>query len=158
MQQARQHGFSLIEVLVAMFVLSIGMLGIGALFISGLQDSSSAIYRTRAINFAEDMADRIRANPEARASYAVDYDGSGTDNACSDTDTVVAAACTEAELAAHDIYTWKQAISSAALGLPAGKGQVTIDTSTTPPTYTVSVQWSERGGDAQTYTTSFQAQ
>lgn len=154
--QNRQRGFSLIEVLVAMFVLSIGMLGIGALFVSSLQDSSSAIYRTRAINFAEDMADRIRSNPLGRAGYAVSYTDSGGDNKCADTAGTPAVVCTEAELAAHDVYTWKQAIASASLGLPGGKAQVVVNNGTNPPTYTVTVAWTERGED-QTYTTSFQA-
>ena len=110
----------------------------------------------RAINFAEDMADRIRANAAARMDYATAYADSGTDNGCTDTAGNNAALCTEQQLAADDIYTWKQAITSASLGLPAGKARVEINNGTNPPTYTVTVAWTERE-DEQSYTTSFQA-
>lgn len=150
------NGFSLIEVLVALVVLSIGLLGIAALFVSSLQFGGSAILRTRAVNFAEDIADRIRANSIAGAAYAADADDTGSDEGCAETAAVaVAASCTPAELAAHDLFTWKTAIADAAVGLPGGAGSITVDATTTPTTYTVLVTWTERD-IASTYRVVFQ--
>jgi type IV pilus assembly protein PilV len=63
------HGFTLIEVLVALVVLGIGMLGLGRLFLYTLQGNSSATSRTVAVNLAADLADRIRANRNATLNY-----------------------------------------------------------------------------------------
>ena len=60
-----QRGFSLVEAMVALMVLSIGMLGIAGLYVESLRAGRTAIYRTQAINLASDMAERIRANAQA---------------------------------------------------------------------------------------------
>ena len=59
-------GFTLVEVLVALVVMSVGMLGIAALYLEGLRAGRTALYRTTAVNLAADMADRIRANQQRR--------------------------------------------------------------------------------------------
>ena len=64
-------GFSLIEVLVALVVLSIGMIGIAAMQVEGLRFGQQAVIGTRAVGLAADIADRIRANPDARARWVV---------------------------------------------------------------------------------------
>jgi type IV pilus modification protein PilV len=60
--KARSGGFSIVEALVALVVLSVGMLGIAALYVESLRAGRSAVYHTQAVNLAADMADRIRAN------------------------------------------------------------------------------------------------
>ncbi len=64
------RGFSMIEMLVALIVLSLGMLGVANLFIITIRSSSSAISRLHAVNLASDLADRIRSNRTAGAAYA----------------------------------------------------------------------------------------
>lgn len=75
---ARHRGFTLIEVLVALVVMSVGMLGIAALYLEGLRAGRTALYRTTAVNLAADMADRIRANPNAGLAYAGTGPGAGS--------------------------------------------------------------------------------
>lgn len=58
----RQRGFTLVESLVALLVLSIGLLGVAALQLQGLRDNSTAYQRTQATFLAQDIADRMRAN------------------------------------------------------------------------------------------------
>lgn len=140
----KEKGFSLIEVLVALVVLSIGMMGVAALFMDSLRNSGSAIYRTRAVNLAEDMADRIRANQSAAANYVASTSDSGTNNNCNDSNAAAATACTPVQMAAHDIFTWKQMITNAQTGLPAGEASIARNAATNPPTYTITVQWSEQ--------------
>jgi type IV pilus assembly protein PilV len=59
---ARQHGMTLIEILVAIVVLSVGLLGLAGLQLKGLQVNQGSIYRWQAAMLAEDIADRIRAD------------------------------------------------------------------------------------------------
>ena len=64
--------------LVALVVLSVGMIGIAALYGQGLGASRTALYRTHAVNLAADMADRIRVNRRGGASYG----GAAADSNC----------------------------------------------------------------------------
>lgn len=133
-------GFSLVESLVALVVLSVGMIGIAALYGQGLSAGRSALYRTVAVNLAGEMADRIRANRLGRASYT----GAGSmAKVCGPGATTD---CTPAELAAWDVAIWRAMVQQQ---LPGGVGTVTF-TMDTPPTYTISVAWQDLG--AATYT------
>jgi len=144
-----QRGFSLVEAMVAMVVLSIGMLGIAALYVESLRSGTSALLRSQAVAFASDMADRIRSNPTAGASYTKGVDDVGTVTAsCTSTGT---GACTVAQMAATDIAQWTQQLDDRSdnpglgrQGLPAGRG--IIDVAAGPPAiYTITVQWTESG-------------
>ena len=138
---ARQLGFTMVEVLVALVVLAIGLLGIAALYLNSLQAGRTAIYRTEAIALAADLADRIRMNRSAQNAYAAAF---------ADTEVPVAACettggCTDVELATTDLSSWKTAITER---LPEGEGQVlvTLPVATGEPTsYVVTVRWSEVG-------------
>ena len=59
---ARQRGVSLLEVLIAVLVLSVGLLGIAGLQTANLRNSQSAQQRTIAVVLATSMAERIRSN------------------------------------------------------------------------------------------------
>jgi len=63
--EVEQGGFSLIEVMVTLVVLGIGMLGLAALQITGMRVNDGALMRTRAVTAATDLADRVRAQPDA---------------------------------------------------------------------------------------------
>ena len=76
-----QSGFTLIEAMVALVVLSVGMIGVAALHGQGLSAGRSAQFRSVAINLSADMADRIRINRTAAAAYA----GAAANNNCDPT-------------------------------------------------------------------------
>ena len=61
-QPVRQRGMTLIEILVAIVVLSIGLLGLAGLQLKGLQVNQGSIYRWQAAMLAEDIADRMRTD------------------------------------------------------------------------------------------------
>jgi len=67
--RARVRGLSMIEVLVAIVIISLGLLGMAGLQASSLRGSQSAVYRAQAVQFAADMAERMRANLGASRSY-----------------------------------------------------------------------------------------
>lgn|SRR5690606_22884901 len=140
------RGYSLLEVLVTVFVLSVGLLGIAALFLSTLLDSRIAIQRSKATAFATDMIERMRANRSAAESYA---SASPASHNCRTTKDAAASTCSPAALAAHDLYEWNTTLADPLSGLPEGRGEIRR-TASAPPTYTVEVSWRD-GANATTH-------
>jgi type IV pilus assembly protein PilV len=139
-------GFTLVEVLVALVVLAVGMLGIAGLYVEGLKAGRTSIYRTTAVRLASDMADRIRANPVAPASYA--GAGPGTNEfVCVNG----AAPCNADELAQDDWFSWNQAVQAR---LPQGAAaNIAVQPVGTLTQYTITLQWPEVGqADPVSYT------
>ena len=140
------RGVSLVEAMVAMLVLSIGMLGIAALYVESLRSGRSALARTQAIMLVTDMADRIRANASAVNSYAKAANTAGTLSTACNGGT---GTCTPANMAANDVAIWHRMVddradnpASGQLGLPNGRGTITI-TVGPPRIVTIAVQWQE---------------
>lgn len=132
----RQGGFSLVEVLIALVIMSVGMLGIAGLYVQSMQAGRTSMLRHHAVTLAGDIADRIRANPRA----GVAYEGPGLNGNC----VSGVADCDEVAMAGHDILLWQQ---QAVDTLPAGAVQITFDDSGIPPLYTINVSWEEPGAN-----------
>ena len=129
-------GFSLIEVLVALVVLSVGLLGLAALQQNAVRFNHDAYLRSQATVLAYDIADRIRGNRQAATDEAYDSVFEATPPACN---SVVAAGT----VVAQDIGAWRRALTCA---LPAGNGQIDWDRPT--EILTVTVRWDpSRGTD-----------
>jgi type IV pilus assembly protein PilV len=144
-------GVSLVESLVALVVLSVGMLGIAALYVEGLRSGRTALLRSQAVMLVTDMSDRIRANRAGGTSYAKGADQAGTENTDCETG---GAGCDPAAMATHDIARWHQAVDGrlgAPTALPGGRGAITVDTTTTPTTYQIRVSWSETNQGAAAF-------
>lgn len=122
----RQSGVSLLEILIALLVLAVGVLGAVLLQTNALRYSLSAADHTQATFIAYDMLDRMRANPAELSSYA----------------TQVAVGCSTevsppaASILATDLADFSHAVSCR---LPAGHGQVAINGQHA----TVTLSWSE---------------
>ncbi len=111
-----------------------------ALYVESLKAGRSSFYRTIAVDLTADLADRIRANPTAPAAYNVGI-GDGADNNCVN----AVADCSAAQMAADDIFRWRREVLPR---LPAGTvTNVQVNVATTPPTYTIGLQWPEAGQD-----------
>ena len=140
MNQAKHHnGFTLIEVLISMIILSIGFLGLASLQTTGLQNSDGAYMQTQASVLAYDMAERIKANG-SNTTYGGITTGASTAQNCT------SGACTPAQIKAHDVNTWKTSLANS---LPAGDGSITqtAGTSTTSSDddkYAIKVVWNNR--------------
>ena len=134
----RKHaeGFSLVEVLVALVVVSVGMLGVAGLYVHGMQAGRTAMFSHQAVTLAGDVADRIRANPRAGAAYA----GAGADNAC----VAGGVNCDDAQMAANDIFIWAQ---QARDFLPNGSVTIVFNGGVTPAEYQITVGWTEPGAN-----------
>ena len=67
--KSRARGFTLIEALIALVVLSVGLLGAAAMLLESLRAHAAALRRVAVVGLVRDMAERIRMNPLARAQY-----------------------------------------------------------------------------------------
>lgn len=124
-----QAGITMLEVLVAIVVLSFGLLGMLGLIMNSLKMTSSSHYRTIAAQQLTAMAEAINANPNLIANYAAP---GTTPNY---TNCLGTAGCTTAELPQTDYALWRENIR---VLLPSGTG--TVSTSTRP---TVRICWNE---------------
>lgn len=148
----RLRGISMVESLVALVVLSVGMLGIAALFVESVRNSRTALLRTQAINLVSDMADRIRANASAGDAYDLaGYGGAPASHDCAPTDAVAGGNCTLEQLAEDDLARWVAAVNAA---LPSAGGappranvEHTPAAGGGPEQYVISVAWQEPGDE-----------
>ncbi len=113
------RGFTLLEVLIALFVFSIGILGMAGLQVLSVKTNHSAYMRTQATFLAQSMADRMRANLAGvwASSYTGTYPIAGTPAACN-----AAPGCTVAQVATRDQILWSQQLSNM---LPNPNGTIT---------------------------------
>lgn len=171
-------GFSLIELLVAVLVMGIGVLGVTALQMVSLQNNRMALERGEAVALAYDMMDRIRANP------TLAYDGVAIGNPPPAAPDCLGdgANCTAAQMATFDEAIWKCQLGefrddgecdalraagaippvAAQPGLPDGDGAVQVQQVVLPNgnsvwRATVTVQWSGTDGQLQTVVIDSQA-
>ncbi|MDH5516204.1 MAG: type IV pilus modification protein PilV [Gammaproteobacteria bacterium] len=142
----KQSGFSLIEVLLAFLILSIGLLGVAGLQTTSVKASHTAMLRTIAITKVQELIERMRSNSTAvPTDYAQARGAALTLGINSNCDGTAAVSCAPAVLAANDIYTWGWSLINAGLPATATEAAVTVDVTVTPPVTTVSVYWNERG-------------
>lgn len=124
MDKTKEIGNSLVEVLVAVIVLSVAALGAAGMQITSKKATHEAQQRFIATYLANDMMEKIRNNPSAQATYAEgDLTGatiaSAPETNCSDGNT-----CSSEELAHYDRWLWEQALVK---NLIEPTGCITID-------------------------------
>ncbi|WP_019626000.1 type IV pilus modification protein PilV [Thioalkalivibrio sp. ALJT] len=132
MRSRYSSGVTLIEVLVALLVLSIGLIGVAALQANALQANHGSQMRSQATNLAYDIADRMRANRQAALSTDNDYVGDYSAINCpSDPDNLPSPA---GNLAQRDVAEWRVAL---ACGMPNGRARITRD----GDEFTIRIRW-----------------
>lgn len=143
-----QTGFTLLEILVAIVVLSLGLLGLAGLQAASLTNNQNAYFRSIATQQAYDMADRIRANLAGVAAGS--YDALGTNTPANPGCIHLVAGCTAANVAVTDHSQWNTTNGRV---LPNGQGSVDCvlgpgaNCSNDPNavrTFEITVQWTER--------------
>ena len=125
-----ERGFTMLEVLVTLVVLAIGLLGVASLQLNSLRYASMSAGRNQAAMFAEDMAERIRANPSG------DYAVNGAAVNC------YTAACDDDQRALFDLAEVRLQLQTPAMG-GLQNGQLTVAAPASGG-YVVTVNWNER--------------
>jgi type IV pilus assembly protein PilV len=145
---AGQRGFTLVEALISVVIMSIGLLGVAALQTRSLGSTNISSKRSQAVLLAGDLADRMRANRVAADVAAASNYGNiaAADNACRAihyNHTHNVGACTAVQLAADDLADWSAQIAAL---LPSGSGVVCRDS--TPNDGTVAAPACDGNGNA----------
>lgn len=153
----KNSGFAMVEVLVAMIVMVVGILGLFRLQAEGLKNSHSAYLKSQVVSLIDDMADRMRANEAGFNNNHYDTINTSTlssnpgfDCMTNNSTTSSGTSCNEQELASYDIYVWGKALSTM---LPVGEGTVVCNDSPCliNSTHTITVLWDDhRTGNADT--------
>lgn len=120
-----QQGISLMEVLIALLLLAVGVMGAGAMQLNALRYNASAVYSTQASIIAYDVLERMRVNSAQLSSYAIQIDS-----------------CTDGLPVDNSILHTDLADFSRAVGcqLPGGSGRIEIQGARA----TVHISWSEQ--------------
>jgi type IV pilus assembly protein PilV len=128
----KASGFTFVEALVALIVLSIGLLGVAALQLTSLRSNHSSSLRSQATLLASDMVDRMRANRTAAlaGAYDVDFDDVADDESTQQSQI--------------DLVRWQVNLANT---LPQGRGSIARTVVGTVATFTVIVQWDDTRGE-----------
>lgn len=124
-------GFSLVEVLVSIAVLSVGLLGSIGMLLTAVRTGNEAATFAAAVNLARDLSEKVRmnpgvairndaANPYLAANWAADASTAGDSGGCA----AAGAACNSESLAAWDMNEWKRRVAKA---LPGARLSVCFD-------------------------------
>ena len=131
-------GFSLIEVMVSLFILALGLLGMTGLQNEALKYNQAAFLDSQAQFLLADMAERVRANPEG--TYVIDFTETATTPSVNCTTTT----CTSAQMSIWDIDEWRDMVEDSAY-LPDGESAIEYDATTQEYTISIRFEWSQLG-------------
>jgi len=127
---SRSAGFSLIEVLVAVFVLAIGVIGAGGMQLTAMRSGTQSAFLSSAVQLAAELADKMRANSTSMKQdsadnpyLSIDFQDS-PEAAAAPSKFCYADACNSRELAQFDIHQWQRRLAAA---LPNARALVCRD-------------------------------
>ena len=135
-------GFTLLEVMIAMVIFSIGLLGLAGIQAVALKNNNSAYTRTVTMQLAYNMADVLRASTNNEGNIISAFDTVTTaipgtaPTSCVQKDGGGAPDCTETDLSSFEIYHWKKRIEKE---LASGLGSI----SKNADVYTITIMWDD---------------
>ena len=137
-----QHGFSMIEVLVTLLIISLALLGTAGLQAYSMRLSQGGQFRTQAVFLVADLSERIEANKAGAVAglyaQALRTVPGPASTACT------GGLCRTEALAAFDLVQWENMVAAT---LPQASWTVTQTTAGNPSTYTIAVGWVDRRAD-----------
>jgi type IV pilus assembly protein PilV len=133
-----ERGFSMIEVLVTLLVISLALLGTAGLQAYAMRLNQGGQFRTQAVFLAADLAERIEANKSG--GYAVANTIAAANPAAVST-ACVTAACSADTLATFDLSQWQNAVATT---LPQSSWSVAQAVVGNQTTYTITIGWVDR--------------
>lgn len=153
----RSRGFTLIEVMVALVVLAVGLLGMASLMVRSQQSNESAYARSQATLLAYDIIERMRTNKlaySALESRKVSFATQNSAYALSALPTNCAAPATGTQAvgsarAAQDLAQWCASVRTNLPSVVPGQTSIARGTGAEINTYTVNIAWLESSQDTQ---------
>jgi len=138
MRMKKSRGFTLLEVMIASFVLSVGMLGSTAMMLRGLQQADNTNYEGVAAQTAMNMAERMRGNIQGQGK-----DGSVYDNLVADRNATAncAVLCNSAEVALYHAYIWGLELDDLMPNANATGAVVALNPGVDDSVYQITVEW-----------------
>lgn len=162
----RTDGFTVVEVLISLLILSVGLMGLATLQVVGLQNTHGGAQRAQAAFLAYDITDRMRTNTAAVTAGSYNLAAQGTagtggmgaavPNPIVLVDCFGAAAnCSATQMAAHDLGQWQTQLGAY---LNNGTGAIATVDNITTTLVTISIQWADAytvdtGNEIATFTT-----
>jgi type IV pilus assembly protein PilV len=137
----RMRGFNIVEMLAALLVIAVGIIGVAALYSDQTHIPADARLPLLAAELAESMAQRIRTTPEGRDGFA----------------TTMGVICnpekkpkSPQDQASQEAACWEDEVEHS---LPSGLGSIARDTTSNPTSYVIAVSWSAPETGAASYVT-----
>ncbi|HET7774229.1 MAG TPA: type IV pilus modification protein PilV [Burkholderiaceae bacterium] len=139
---SRQAGLSLIEILVALVVLSLGAIGVAGVQLSTIKFNQVSQQRSNAVQLATSLTDRMRSNmPGVGAgNYVFNFPYAAIPGNVPAAPNC-GAPCTPQQLASLHLNQW---LTELAAALPEGRGTVTQIGAGVGSPYRVTVMWAEK--------------
>jgi type IV pilus assembly protein PilV len=106
---SRQRGISLIEVLMAVLIFSIGLIGLAGLLVMATRSNQAGYLRTQVTFLAGNMADRMRSNPVGLWNGSYNSKGYPTSDK---QNCDIKVACTAQQIAVRDQYLWSNLLTA----------------------------------------------
>lgn len=145
LRKTTHDGFSLVEVLVALLVLSVGLLGLAALQTTSLRYNTESYFRTQATYLAYDIIDRMRANALGVSGGNYDVPNSGTaTTAMSATGSCGTGSCSTSDLAMYDLGQWYNTMKTMLPASTDPASNLATITRTAGNQVTIAIRWMER--------------
>ena len=134
----KDNGFSLIEILITLVILSFGLMGLAFLQINAMQLNHGAYLRTQIEVLTYDMVDRLRAN-RTEAMSSANYQLTLSTEPPTPSINCNTANCSESQMAEFDLYEWREYLSN---NLPQGKGAISyVVMADGGRLYTIDIKW-----------------
>jgi len=135
-----QGGIGLVEVMIAVLILAIGLLGLASMQTNGIRMNNGSMSRSQAVFLANDIVERARANRERRVDYVLADAGAGANNvgACN----LNLGFNSANSVAVNDMAEW---LNSLACLLPDADARIALDEDTNR--MDVTVEWNARNDE-----------
>jgi len=140
----RESGFSMLEVMVSLFVIMLGVLGVAGTQLLAISNTEIARYQSLAALLASSMAAEIQGNVAywgtAPGTITVALTGVSGGPAAGSA-TCISTVCTPAQMAYADLYQWSQGVGTT---LPSGTAIISCPSGITPASCTLTLSWQEQ--------------
>lgn len=142
----------MLEVLITLFILSVGLLGLAAMQTEGLKTGSGSLLRSKAVVAMADITDRMRANAAGLNNYQLPLTLAATITKTFPSgppDYCATKRCSATEMAQFDMDQWLYTLQAPGSGLPGARAAIALVPPPLPPAvpvrrFTFTVSWTDR--------------